>query len=296
MTNEAAEEQYLRQTLRNLDGARQYEDQVQADSGGWSVSPGSSLAGDDAKTHPYQVSHNVWQALTVAVDHLHCFRRSLAEEVKEGEIALTLHTHSQYSLLRGAMENSARAVWMLGPASRLLRVERRLALQAKDHKDSDKMNALLKRVPNRTLTERMDQLVRLMQKADPTISDDAEALKRLRSGAQPTDIVRAAGDLAVMGADEANLVWSACSSLAHGDVHGTLSILEREVVRTEGGTSLTRLSSDPKILFWATDRTIGMLHLGFRLFQERSTSYLLGRPVPVPTAMWLLERSPHLIM
>jgi hypothetical protein len=293
VTIEAAEEQYLRQTLKHLDSARRYEDLVQEDSGEWSVSPDGASGGDDAKTHPYQVSHNIWQALTVAVDHLHCFRRSLAEEVNEGEIALTLHTHSQYSLLRGAMENSARAVWMLGPASRLVRIERRLALQAKDHKDSDRMNALLQRTPNRTLAERMDQLVQLMQNADPSLSA-AEALKRLRSGAQPTDIVRAAGDVAGMGADQAQLVWSTCSSLAHGDVHGTLSILEREVVRTEAGTALTRLSSDPKILYWASDRTIGMLHLGFRLFKERSQNYLLGKPAPVPAALWLLERTPHL--
>ncbi len=35
-----------------------------------------------------------------------------------------------------------------------------------------------------------------------------------------------------MGSAEAEVVWSSCSSLAHGDIHGTLSILS--LIRDEG--------------------------------------------------------------
>ncbi len=98
--------------------------------------------------------------------------------------------------------------------------------------------------------------------------------KRLLNGALPTEMVRAAGELTEIGADQAQVVWSACSSLSHGDVYGTLSILEREVVRTEDSTALTRLSSDPKVLYWATDRTVTMLEQAFHLFEQRRKSHL----------------------
>ncbi|MFH9751371.1 hypothetical protein [Streptomyces griseus] len=80
--------------------------------------PGSALAGDDAKTDPYQISHSACTALSVAVDHLHCFRSTFAGDPQGNSVSITLHTHGQYSLLRGAFENSARAVWMLGPTLR----------------------------------------------------------------------------------------------------------------------------------------------------------------------------------
>jgi hypothetical protein len=41
------------------------------DSKSLTVEAGSSLAGDDAKTHPYDVSTGVAQSLAVAIDHLH---------------------------------------------------------------------------------------------------------------------------------------------------------------------------------------------------------------------------------
>ena len=93
--------------------------------------PGTQPAGDDAKTDPYQVSHNAWSTLSVAVDHMHCYRASLMGEQQGTELPLTLHTHAQYSLLRGAFESSARVVWMLAPANRLVRIHRSAAFLSK---------------------------------------------------------------------------------------------------------------------------------------------------------------------
>ena len=49
----------------------------------WQVQVGSALAGDDAETAPYQLSHATWHALTVAVNHLSCFLDSLLGDLKE---------------------------------------------------------------------------------------------------------------------------------------------------------------------------------------------------------------------
>ncbi|MEN8652258.1 hypothetical protein ABCR94_17040 [Streptomyces sp. 21So2-11] len=141
MTSQADEDLYLRKILTLLDRAKPYETITQSHSLGWQVLPGSSLAGDDAKTDPYQLSHSAWNALSVAVDHRHCYRSTLVGDQQGTEISITLHTHAQYSLLRGAFENSARAVWMLGPSQRLERVQRRLSLQAGEHRHSDRMTA-----------------------------------------------------------------------------------------------------------------------------------------------------------
>jgi len=269
MTSTTAEDQYLRRILALLDSARPYESLTQSDSKQWQVQPGSALAGDDAKADPYQVSHNAWTALSVAVDHLHCFRSTFTGDPQDNSVSITLHTHGQYSLLRGAFENSARVVWMLGPAQRLERIQRRLCIQAGEHKNADRMTALLKQQPKRPLDVRMQQLTDLVVNAGTAPDDAKKALKP----APYSEIVRKAGALMPMGAGEAEVVWSSCSSLAHGDIYGTLSVLERNIVATQGRVNLAQITSSPKVLFWATDRTVAMMQRGFELFKERATCH-----------------------
>lgn len=263
------EDQLLRRIVTLLDSAGPYESLTQSDSKQWHVQPGSALAGDDAKTDPYQVSHNVWNALSVAVDHLHCFRSTFADDLRDESVSITLHTHGQYSLLRGAFENSARAVWMLGPSQRPVRVRRRLCMQVGENKNSDRMTALLQQQPKMPLDVRMRQLTDLVVKAG---TDPADAKKALKPETY-SEIVREAGALTSMGAGEAEVVWSSCSSLAHGDVYGTLSILEGSVVETQGRVNLMQITSSPKVLWWIADRTVAMLQRGFDLFKERATCH-----------------------
>jgi hypothetical protein len=126
----ADEHRDLRKLLELLERAKRWEELTGNPSDTWQAPAGSALAGDDAKTDPYQLSHAAWHALTVAVDHLHCLRNSLAGERENDRLSVRIHTHAQSSLVRGAIENGARAVWLLGPATRLIRVKRRLSLEA----------------------------------------------------------------------------------------------------------------------------------------------------------------------
>jgi hypothetical protein len=256
--------------LALLEGAKSYEALTQSNSKGWEVQTGSALAGDDAKTDPFQVSHNAWSALSVAVDHLHCYRSSLVGEQHGTNLRLTLHTHAQYSLLRGAFENSARAVWLLAPPKRLLRVQRRLSLQASDYRHADHLRELLKQQPPRPSEARIQRLVDLVVAA----GTDPDQVKKVL-GSRPTykDIVRDAGALTAMGADQAEIVWSCCSSLAHGDSYGTLSILQRNVIDTQGNVNLAQITSSPLFLWWATDHAVAMMQRGFALFKERATCH-----------------------
>jgi hypothetical protein len=74
--------------------------------------PGSRLAGDDAKSAPYHVSHGGTQLLSVATDHLHAIKLLLID----GGV---LQNSAPYTLARGALEAAGTAVWMLAPATLL---------------------------------------------------------------------------------------------------------------------------------------------------------------------------------
>ncbi|MEU3536799.1 hypothetical protein AB0E70_35280 [Streptomyces murinus] len=266
MTIGTDEQQYLRVILTRLESVKPYEALTTSPSSAWDVQPGSALGGDDAKTKPYQVSHLAWQALTVASDHLHCLRLSLIGDQQGDEITVTMHPYAQATLLRAAFENGARAVWLLAPGKRLTRIQRRLALQADNNTHSDRMHHLLGQTPSRTTADRTKQIRDLAIGAGISASD---VKKELVFGYKK--MVRTAGDhLAGVGADQAEAVWSACSALAHGDIH-SMGFLEREVLGMAGNVALTRLSTDSKILLWITTVTVQMIEYGFQLYKQRTT-------------------------
>jgi len=59
----ADEQQDLRKLLQLLERAMPWEQLTGNPSNEWQVQVGSALAGDDAKTAPYQLSHAAWHAL-----------------------------------------------------------------------------------------------------------------------------------------------------------------------------------------------------------------------------------------
>lgn len=50
----------------------------------------SSLAGDDTKSAPYQLSHCVYHAMMTSLDHLHCLRSSLRKEGADKQVSATM--------------------------------------------------------------------------------------------------------------------------------------------------------------------------------------------------------------
>ncbi|MFJ9422772.1 hypothetical protein [Streptomyces sp. NPDC101249] len=183
---------------------------------------------------------------------------------------MTITTEEDHYLRRIlTLLDSARAVWLLAPAQRLLRVQRRLSMQAGEIKHSDHLTALLQQQPKRAPDVRLQQLTDLVVEAG---TDRADAKKALRSTPH-SEIVREAGALLPMGADEAEVVRSSCSSLAHGDTYGTLSVLDHTIVDTQGRVNLAQITGSPKRLFWAADRTVAMLRRGFELFRKRATCH-----------------------
>lgn len=266
------EVQYLRELLALLDGARRFEKHTQEDNGQFHVHSGSSLAGDNAKSAPYHLSHAVWHALTVAVDHLQCLRSSLIADTSAERASTVIHTHSQASLLRGVLENSSRAVWLLAPASRRERVKRSLGMLAREYEHSHRVREMVQAPVTKTKEERFQTLESILAGAGVP---SEEARKTVRSGRIGyKQIVREAGQEMSGSADVADVLWSACSALAHGDSIGTLSFLDRKELESDGTVTLTEITGSIPLLYRTAQFSVGMLGFGFALYERRATSYV----------------------
>lgn len=230
----------------------------------WQVQPGSSLAEDDVRTAPYHLSHSAWHALTVGVDHFRCLHSSLAGEIRGNMASIQIHSHAQFSLVRGAIENSARAVWMLGPTDRVDRVSHRLALEVMELNPSYRLLELVRKRAPRTKDERYEQLRQMAIAAEVQEAD----VNRVLNSARYFKIVREAGALISIGADFAEVVWRGCSALAHGDIAGTLALVDREEVARSDGVTTVRMTGSIGVMYAFADTAATMIDRGFTLYQQ----------------------------
>ncbi|MFF6837033.1 hypothetical protein ACFY84_35395 [Streptomyces sp. NPDC012438] len=232
----------------------------------WEVQPGSELAVDDAQTHPYRVSHAAWIAATVAVDHLMALRASLVREEGPAHASAVVHTHAQASLVRGVIENAARAVWLLGPDERPARVQRRLALQIKEVKDSTKLHSRFNAQPARDEETRLAEVRRLALAAGASV----DTLKTFLAAPQYTKIVEEGGAHTTLGGELILTLWSACSSLAHGDINGTFGLLRHEIVSQDDETALTRVTGNFSMLRYTTQAGVHLIDRALALYTQRA--------------------------
>lgn len=166
----------------------------------FAVSPGSSLAGDDRASDPYQVSHAVQMCIVAGVDHLHAMKSLLID-------LNVLHSAAPFTLVRGALEIFASAFWILHPAGRSTRVERVLRWNAKNFHDQ---HPALESLSLSDVAQRDAKYARLAQIA----SGRGIPEKNIKAGYQSTEAVQYADT----NARTANplLSWRMCSGYAHG--------------------------------------------------------------------------------
>lgn len=221
------------------------------------VHRGSSLAGDDRKSQPYQVSHGVEQMVGIAVDHLHALRVLLLD-------AGVLHTSAPFTLARSAIEAGATALWILQPPSRAERITRRLRHVAQDARDGDAVARDMSGTPPRSLQERLQDIHRV----------GAVAAGRAIT-LSPLSITKAM--TYVDGLPNSHMsrlaAWKVCSGFAHGRLWSTLSVLDQETFpgATEETATLRITNSLDRVLWtvWvAHDLVRDTLHL----FRQRAAS------------------------
>ena len=228
-----------------------------------SASVGSPLAGDDRRSAPFHVSHAAAASLGVAVDHVHCLRRSIEGCVECNPHQVTLLLNSYYSLLRGAMENAARVVWMLAPDQRTERVLRRLRLQADNVMQSDGFCEAGGFPPNKPKADRLNRLKEIAVQAGVS---PADAIKPVGN----RQVIRAAGQHIADDPAHAEVLWRACSAASHGDTWAALSLHERRIDSQDDDMVNLRTAASIRVLTTVVTETMAVITAAFALCDKRN--------------------------
>lgn len=266
MTTETAAEREqrdlrsLRKSLSAVDGWLDFSNRPD-----WATAaPGSPLAGDDKKVDPFHVSHAAASAIHVAVEHADAFRRLIEGCQTCNPNQMTFGLNSNYSLLRGALENAARAVWLLSPDVRPDRLLRRLRLQADNVANSENVAQAMASSMAKPRDVRLD---RVREIADRAGLDGAAAVKRVSN----LEIIRTAGEF-VGGSDagpHAEVLWRACSGAAHGDIWAGLSLHDKDTVSQRGNVKTLQMTASTGLLTTITTETFAVVNAAHLLFDRR---------------------------
>ncbi len=169
---------------------------------------GSSLAGDDARTDPYRLSHSVMHSLAIAIDHLHSLRMALISAPSD----INIHTYAPFTQMRAALENASSGLWILAPASRRERILRRLLIESDSIANAESLLADTSVRTDSGITARKQ---RILDVADRNQILHTELAKKYRPSY--TDIVKEAGIRTELHDKEMNyiyLMWRLCSAVA----------------------------------------------------------------------------------
>lgn len=163
--------------------------------------PASSLATDDAPLGPYAGAHLIRSSYTAGLAHTDALRRLTAA----GEVDPT----SPWTLLRGALENFATALWLLDGPGRAERRRRALSLWDEDMRNRQQHETDTGHQPSG------DGMTGAQRRAEIRGIADRLGLPPLtRPGTH--QIVLAAAPTAGLTAGKVGAAWRAASGFAHG--------------------------------------------------------------------------------
>jgi hypothetical protein len=169
------------------------------------VGPTSSLAQDDAGLRGYKVSTAVMSSIVSAVDHAITLHSLI---MRAGEVT----NAAPWTLLRGVIEPSSLAVWILDGSSRAHRQERALRVWRHDMRERsnwEKDTDFVPTPPGQKATDRIKQIDEIANRLGLRAQQVSEKLYYSHT-------VRDAGQAAGMSGREALARWRECSGFAHG--------------------------------------------------------------------------------
>ncbi|SFK92947.1 hypothetical protein SAMN05216275_14183 [Streptosporangium canum] len=167
------------------------------------VGPTSSLAQDDVGMGGYKVSSLVTSSIGAAVDHVIALRSLV---MKAGEVT----NAAPWTLLRGVIEPSSLAVWILDDPNRAHRRERTLRVWRHDMTERSYWERTTGHVPSppgQKATDRIKQI-------DGIAKELGLRMQQVTERFRYSHTVRAAGTAVNM--PEALARWQECSGFAHG--------------------------------------------------------------------------------
>ena len=200
--------------------------------------------------------------MMAAVDHLGCLRDSLFEWSGSDRVTARIHIYGQFALVRGALENASRAVWMLELDDRDERILRRLQLEWSEVYAQERVRDAIG-PPGRSMSDRFDDLIVLIQ---PTRIDPDE----IKSGAGYATMVKAAGAHLAADGSRQSVIWRMCSALSHGDFR-SLGYMDRQVLaEISPGVALASVTGSVPLLTAGSLDAIDTMKVALRLHGRRA--------------------------
>lgn len=228
----------------------------------WAVQRDSALACDDARTHPYRVSHGASRAITAAVDHFAGLRAMIMGPSDQASTIVYLRPYAPMTLLRAAIENAATSVWLLAPTDGDERTMRALQLGAGEVKNREAARALTGTVGAKTRDQYLDRIRGLARGLG---LDPKTAVRR----PDYADIVNGGAVHLGINGDAAEAIWRACSGLAHGDLWPVLNVLDTADALSSADVATKEITANTKILAHAAGLSVALIDGALRLYGER---------------------------
>ena len=228
----------------------------------FSVSPGSSLFGDDEHSDPYQLSHAVQMCLVARIDHLHTAKSHLLD-------FHVLPAASLFSLVRGALENFGAAYWMLGPKGRDERITRSLRWHAKNFKDQKTAMEPFGKAEATTLDVKLAKLYAVADRR-------GIATAAVRGGYTSTEALEYSGEMS--SRCDPLFAWRLCSGYAHGRPWAYLGSADQEQFETTDPdvVKLKLTGNQSRVLYPAQQAYHLMVDVG-ELQQRRAKTHCAKR-------------------
>lgn len=243
--------------------------QTQQPSRASAILPGSTMASDDMATDPFRISTAAWHGITAAVDHIRCFRDSLITNRTPGGIETLVRTHSQYTLLRAALENASLAVWLLAADDRAERITRRLRVEAASIEAMARLHKLTGTVLDPAKADRIAQLRVLAAKAGLTAEQVTESARPAGSGEAVRGAAIARGSDPVV----AQVIWSMGSGVAHADFLSMLAFLDRDIVgEISPGVAAAEISGSVPKIYLSALASMATINTAFELYNVRTSA------------------------
>ena len=161
--------------------------------------PGSLLDAIDTMTEPLQTSHLLGYLLHTAIDHLHALKSQLVE-------AKSQHTFAPFTLIRGAIEASSTALWILQDDVPLNVARRSLTLEH--------MNLADQRRATRTVDPEADYDEDRLEMLRGVLRRNGIERQEVKDPVQFTKIIQKSAECFAL--PNSYLTWQMCSAAAHG--------------------------------------------------------------------------------
>lgn len=234
-----------------------------ADPEDFAIVRSSSLAGDDRESHPFEISHAIRHLINASVDQLDGIKVLLVD-------AETEHLAVGSTLARAALENTATALWILGPRSRDTRIERVLRWHARNyHHDKSTVGHLVGDAPDRHL-----DMVRAVARTRGL------SVGAITSGYRTTTPIKGSSEFTTI---DANFLWSVASGFAHGRPWAYQGLLRREALSVdEQGHKVQLMTPRKELAIWLPLQAVHLLGELIRLRDRRAGMIMPPMPDGAP--------------